>query len=73
MTRTKKCHVVVNTEFCKGCGLCIRFCSKNVLVESENLNMAGYHYAEPSEGSECVGCMICAQMCPEVAIEVYDE
>lgn len=73
MTRTKKCHVVVNREFCKGCGLCITYCNKNVLVESENLNRAGYHYADAASEENCVGCMVCVLVCPEVAIEVYDE
>ncbi len=73
MTRTKKFHVVIGSEYCKGCGLCVTYCNKNVLVESEKLNRAGYHFAEPVNNEECIGCMICTIVCPEVAIEVYDE
>ena len=59
-------------EYCKGCGLCIHYCNKKVLTESEHLNKAGYHYADPSAMDLCAGCMVCALVCPEVAIEVYD-
>lgn len=68
-----KCKVVVRGEYCKGCGLCITYCKNGVLIESQNLNMQGYHYAEPQEDRECSGCMICTIVCPEVSIEVYSE
>ena len=73
MKAVKKCRVVVKSEFCKGCDLCINYCKKNVLKSSENLNRQGYHYAEVDAGTECNGCMVCTIVCPEVAIEVYDE
>lgn len=73
MKETRKGRVIIKTEMCKGCDLCIRFCKRNALCSSENLNKMGYHYAEPAENNECNACMVCALMCPEVAIEVYDE
>lgn len=74
MTKTaSKYKIIVRQEFCKGCNLCIEYCNKKVLVESESLNKAGYHYADPACSDQCVGCMICTLVCPEVAIEVYDE
>lgn len=74
MTKTEVKHrVVIRSEYCKGCGLCIEFCKKKVLVESTDLNKAGYHYAEPARPEECTGCMVCTMVCPDVVIEVYDE
>lgn len=74
MTKTAKKHtVVIRSEFCKGCGLCIAYCPKKVLKESEKLNRAGYHYADPAAMDQCTGCLTCTQVCPEVSIEVYDE
>jgi 2-oxoglutarate ferredoxin oxidoreductase subunit delta len=74
MTKTAVKHkVIVRTEYCKGCGLCIAYCNKNVLKESEHLNKSGYHYADPADMDQCAGCMICTLVCPEVIIEVYDE
>jgi len=70
---TKKGRVVVKTEMCKGCNLCVHYCKKHALKVSANLNKMGYHYAEPDESNECIACMVCTLVCPEVAIEVYDE
>jgi len=69
----KKYKVVVKSDFCKGCELCVHFCKSNVLHFSKNFNKQGYHYAEPAADKECTGCMVCTIVCPEVAIEVYDE
>lgn len=63
--------IKVNTEKCKGCGICIRFCPHKTLVPSKNINSKGYHPAEQTDAEKCNGCGICAQMCPDVAIEVW--
>ena len=43
--------VTINELVCKGCGLCVRACPKNVLALSRTkLNAKGYHPAEMSEG-----------------------
>jgi len=69
----KQCKVVVNESLCKGCNLCIEYCKKGALRSSKGLNKMGYHYAEQSDEAECIGCMVCTLVCPEVAIEVYGE
>ena len=66
-----KGKIVISDELCKGCGLCIHFCPKKVIVQSDKLNAAGYQGAEFKDNGECTGCAICAMVCPEVAIEVY--
>ena len=56
--------VEIVAERCKSCGYCIKFCRKNV-------NSKGYEYVEPIHPEDCVGCAICAKMCPDGAIDVY--
>lgn len=74
MTKAAVKHkVVIDVEMCKGCGLCVAYCPKKVLIESEHLNKTGYHFAEPGDLDQCTGCLICTLVCPEVIIEVYDE
>lgn len=71
---TVKGRVTINTEHCKGCGLCVAFCPKEVLREGEALNQLGYHpvQAVDSEGEDgCNGCARCALICPDAAITVY--
>ena len=71
MTDAKYPRVEVNSDTCKGCGLCISVCPKHVLVASSNLNSKGYHYSE-YKGSGCIGCGSCFYTCPEPdAITVY--
>ncbi len=63
--------VVIKKGFCKGCGFCVSFCPKQVLVMSSDLNVHGVHYACVEDGQKCTGCAICGVVCPDVAIEVY--
>lgn len=65
-------NVTIDRERCKGCGLCVAFCNKQVLCISHGLNQAGHHPAEIilDAAEECNGCARCAVMCPDVAITV---
>jgi NAD-dependent dihydropyrimidine dehydrogenase PreA subunit len=54
----------VETEECKGCGLCVEACPPKVIALSERLNHYGYHTATYA-GSGCTGCGICFMVCPE--------
>jgi len=65
--------VVIDSERCKGCGLCIAACPKNVLAFSGVLNRNGYNVAHMAHPEECIGCASCAMTCPDIAIEVYRE
>ena len=59
------------TEICKGCGLCINVCPKNVLeLNKDKLNSKGHHPGEAARPDDCVGCAFCATMCPDCVITV---
>ena len=61
----------INELVCKGCGLCVRACPKNVLELSRTkLNAKGYHPAEVARPEDCIGCASCARTCPDVAIRI---
>jgi len=63
--------VTIDSEECKGCGLCVEACTPKVLKLSEHLNRYGYHPAIYL-GSGCSGCGLCFYACPEPgAITVY--
>jgi 2-oxoglutarate ferredoxin oxidoreductase subunit delta len=53
---------------CKGCGLCVEFCPRNVLKMSDEFNRKGYHPPFVAEPLDCVGCHFCEEVCPEFAI-----
>lgn len=63
--------IVVHSERCKGCALCVHFCPRQRIRLSDEFNSKGHHPAVPEESEECRGCKVCATMCPDIAIEVY--
>lgn len=63
--------VIIQTDRCKACGYCVRFCPKNVLGMSNDLNAHGVHYVCMIDEEKCTGCEICGIVCPDMAIEVY--
>ena len=65
--------VTIDKESCKGCGLCVAFCTKQVLAISQGLNQSGHHPAEICVADiteSCTACCRCALMCPDAAITV---
>ena len=57
-------EIEVKNEWCKGCGLCVDFCPKNVLAMSEDKKA----YVVNSE--DCVACNKCVLYCPDFAIHL---
>ena len=61
--------VVIDTEACKGCELCIDACPPHVLEMGTDVNARGYRYPLLSAG--CTGCKACSQICPDFVFQVY--
>jgi len=60
----------INTERCKGCGLCVKACPEAILELAESFNEQGHHYAVCFDPDRCTACMSCAIVCPDTAIEI---
>ncbi len=64
-------RVEINTDTCKGCGLCINACPQGVLGVANEVNVKGYLPAIDLNPDKCTGCTFCALMCPDSVITVY--
>jgi len=62
----KHIMVTINREWCKGCGICVAFCPREVLeLDSGNKAL----WAHPDQ---CVRCGLCELRCPDLAIELLE-
>jgi len=66
-----KGRIVVDTEKCKGCEVCIPVCPTNVIEMVDEVNGKGYHYSYMANPEACTGCSSCAIVCPDGVISVF--
>jgi 2-oxoglutarate ferredoxin oxidoreductase subunit delta len=57
---------------CKGCELCVRYCPRDVLELSDEMNEKGYHPPRAVHPEQCVACRLCELLCPEFCIYVVE-
>ncbi len=63
-------HIKINEAKCKSCYLCIDACPKKLIQKSNNIGpMAQYTVEFNDTNNQCIGCAICAMVCPDMAIE----
>lgn len=63
----------IDSERCKGCGLCVNTCPAHTLRLSDKVNKRGYRHSEQVMESRCIGCGSCALVCPDACISIYRE
>jgi 2-oxoglutarate ferredoxin oxidoreductase subunit delta len=69
----KKYEVILDSEHCDGCKLCIEFCPKELLdTDSEKFNSRMLHHAVAKHPEVCVGCRQCERMCPTASIFIIE-
>lgn len=67
MPKPKLKSLVINRQWCKGCGICVAFCPARVL------ELDGQDKAVAARIDDCIACGLCALRCPDLAIEVEVE
>lgn len=67
--------IVIQSQLCKGCELCVTFCPEQILEMGEELNTKSYHYphALADKEADCKQCRYCERICPELAIFLGEE
>ena len=65
--------LIIDTEKCKGCSLCVATCPKHLLkIDTSALNRKGYNPAVLTDEGACIHCAMCATMCPDCIITVVE-
>ncbi|MBN2563397.1 MAG: 4Fe-4S dicluster domain-containing protein [Phycisphaerae bacterium] len=65
--------ILIDERYCKGCGICIRFCAKHVLETSKEVNSRGYFSPCVVDQGACTQCRQCELFCPDFAIFITEE
>ena len=63
-------ELCIVTDWCKGCGFCIEFCTKEVLAAAPGFNQKGYHPPVVVKAEACTSCWICVDNCVSGAVEI---
>ena len=63
-------HLTFRQDRCKGCGLCVGVCPKQILSLDGGTNVKGYHPVTCTDEAACIGCASCAKMCPDSIITI---
>jgi len=66
-------RILVNPNYCKGCGICVEMCPAKVFELSKEINERGYHPAVPVRQEKCTQCHLCELYCPDQAITVLGD
>jgi 2-oxoglutarate ferredoxin oxidoreductase subunit delta len=64
--------IVIESNFCKGCGYCIAVCPKGVLSFTKEISARGFEIAEVVHPENCIQCRNCELACPDLAIYLED-
>lgn len=67
MAKPKLKDHTINRAWCKGCGICVAFCPKNVL------EMDAQERAAAVRREDCIACRLCELRCPDLAIDIQTE
>lgn len=57
-------EIDINREWCKGCGICIELCLKQVL------QLDRFEKASVVRAEDCICCELCELRCPDLAIKL---
>lgn len=62
-------EIIIDTNRCKGCGICISVCRAGAL-ELDRAVRTRYGGGAAVYKGGCVGCGNCTVMCPDIALEL---
>ena len=65
--------IIIDNRYCKGCGICVHFCARQVLGISKEVNKRGYYPPYVIDIGACTECRQCELYCPDFAIFIVED
>jgi 2-oxoglutarate ferredoxin oxidoreductase subunit delta len=65
-----KWDVVLSENMCKACGFCLNICPVDVFAWRDTPNQLGWFPMLVAHEENCIGCMLCFQICPDFCLDV---
>lgn len=63
--------LVIASERCKGCELCVAACPPGVLaLDLDAVNGLGHHPIHLVDAARCTSCALCAKVCPDAVFTI---
>jgi len=62
--------ISIDRRWCKGCGLCIYTCQKDVLEFGDERSNLGWIMPRVKKLENCIGCFMCEKICPDLCIDI---
>ena len=62
--------ILLDSNCCKGCDICIAICPRQIFVKSKKRNNLGTSIPDVTHKDQCTECRLCEKMCPDGAISV---
>ena len=64
--------VLVASERCKGCALCVDVCQPHALaLDTGMVNAMGHHPVRLVDPGGCTSCAKCARVCPDAVFTIF--
>ncbi|MFX1366337.1 MAG: ferredoxin family protein [Promethearchaeota archaeon] len=72
-SQEKNYEILIDSEQCDGCELCLAFCPKDLIeISKDKFNSRMLHYAIVVNSKECGGCRQCERLCPTVSLYIIE-
>jgi 2-oxoglutarate ferredoxin oxidoreductase subunit delta len=65
-----KWDVILSEDMCKACGFCLNICPVDVFAWRTSPNKLGWMPMFVAHEQNCIGCMLCYQICPDFCLDV---